>query len=305
MANPDSSKLSIYAAMAANMAIGVAKFIGAAISGSSAMLSEGIHSVVDSTNEILLLYGLKTSQASPDEEHPLGYGQELYFWSLIVAVLIFALGGGVSIYEGVRSLQHPEPSHDFIVSYVVLGVAAIFEGVALFVSIREFNKSREETELGFWQAILRSKDPSSFIVIFEDAAALIGLGVAFVGVLLTEFLENSLYDGIASMIIGVLLTVVAIVLVAETKGLLVGESASPETRESIKQIVQGDEAVTKMESPITFHLGPKDILLVLNIEFNDALSSDEIEAAVRRIEKNIRAEHDDIQRIFIEAASVN
>ncbi|NEO28789.1 MAG: cation transporter, partial [Kamptonema sp. SIO4C4] len=235
----------------------------------------------------------------------LGYGQELYFWSLIVAVLIFSLGGGLSIYEGIRSLQHPEPSHDFLVSYVVLGVAAIFEGIALFVSIREFNKGRDTTEQGFWQAIRQSKDPSAFIVICEDAAALMGLGVAFVGVLLSEIFEDAIYDGIASMIIGVLLTVVAILLVAETKGLLVGESASPETRASIKQIVQTDEAVTNMESPITFHLGPKDILLVLNIEFKDELSSDEIEAAVRRIETNIRTTHEDIQRIFIEAASVN
>ena len=290
--------------MFANIAIGVAKFVGAAISGSSAMLSEGIHSVVDSTNEILLLYGLKKSQAEPDEQHPLGYGQEIYFWSLVVAVLIFALGGGVSVYEGLNSFQHSEASQSAIVSYVVLGVAAIFEGVALYISIREFNKNYPRKEIGLWTAIRQSKDPSSFIVIVEDFAALIGLGIAFAGVFLSELTNNPIYDGIASIIIGILLTVVAIILVAETKGLLLGESASPEIRESIKTIVQSDGAVSAMETPITFHIGPTDIMLALNIEFKDELSSDEIEAAIRRIEQKIRESHSEIKRIFLEAASV-
>ncbi|MGF1459834.1 MAG: cation diffusion facilitator family transporter [Leptolyngbyaceae cyanobacterium] len=298
-----SSKVSIYAAMAANVAIAIAKFVGASISGSSAMLSEGIHSVVDSTNEVLLLYGLKQSEKEPDEKHPLGHGQELYFWSLVVAVLIFSLGGGFSIYEGIQSFQNPEPSENPIVSYGVLGIAAIFEATALVVSVREFYKRAPNLDVSFWTAIRRSKDPSSFIVIFEDAAALLGLLVAFGGVALSQWTGNALYDGIASIVIGVLLTVVAIVLVAETKGLLIGESALPETQESIKVIVRSDQAVTSLEPPITFHLGPEDIMLALNIEFADALSADEIEAAVRRIEGNIREEHPEVKRIFIEAAS--
>ena len=301
----ESSKTSIYAAMAANIAIGIAKFVGAAISGSSAMLSEGIHSVVDSTNEILLLYGLKQSEIAPDEKHPLGHGQEIYFWSLLVAVLIFALGGGVSIYEGINSFQHAEASNSAIVSYIVLGVAAIFEGVALFVSIREFDKNYPRNNVSLWTAIRRSKDPSAFIVILEDFAALVGLGLAFAGVFLSEITQNPVYDGIASIVIGLLLTVVAVILVAETKGLLVGESASPEVRESIKTIVQADEAVSAIANPITFHLGPRDIMLALNIEFKDDLSADAIESATRRIEKNIRDTHSDVKRIFIEAASVN
>ena len=299
-----SSKTSIYAAMAANIAIGIAKFIGASISGSSAMLSEGIHSVVDSVNEVLLLYGLKQSEAGPDEQYPLGRSQELYFWSLMVAVLIFALGGGISVLQGIRSLQTPETASNPLVSYCVLGAAAVFEGAALAVSIREFKKTQDDAKLGLWKAIGRSKDPGAFIVIVEDSAALVGLVMAFAGVWLSEHTGNPVYDAIASISIGGLLTVVATALVAKTKGLLVGESASPETRESIKTIVRSDEAVSASEAPITLHLGPQDVLLALNIEFKDGLSSDEIEAAVRRIENNIRAAHDEVKRIFIEAASV-
>ena len=299
-----SSKTSIYAAMAANIAIGVAKFAGAAISGSSAMLSEGIHSVVDSVNEVLLLYGLKKSEAVASEQFPLGRSQELYFWSLMVAVLIFALGGGVSVLQGVRSLQGGVVSSDPLVSYCVLAAAAVFEGAALTVSIRAFKKDQEDPDLGLWRAIARSKDPGAFIVIVEDSAALVGLAIAFVGVWLSEVTGNPLYDAIASISIGALLTVVATALVAKTKGLLIGESASPETRESIKTIVRSDEAVSALESPITLHLGPRDVLVALNIEFQDSLSADEIEAAVRRIEQKIRAAHSEVKRIFIEAASV-
>ncbi|MGB7248347.1 MAG: cation diffusion facilitator family transporter [Phormidesmis sp.] len=298
------SKTAIYAAMTANIAIGIAKFVGASISGSSAMLSEGIHSVVDSVNEVLLLYGLKQSETMPDEQFPLGRSQELYFWSLMVAVLIFAWGGGVSIFQGVRSLQETSVSSDPLVSYCVLGAAAIFEGAALTVSIREFRKAQADPKIGLWQAIRLSKDPSAFIVIVEDAAALVGLAVAFVGVWLSESTGDPVYDAIASILIGVLLTVVAIALVARTKGLLVGESASPETRQSIQKIVSSDAAVSASEAPITLHLGPEDVLLALNIEFKDGLSSDDIEAAVRRIEKAIRETHTDVQRIFIEAAAV-
>ncbi|MEO1520062.1 MAG: cation diffusion facilitator family transporter [Cyanobacteria bacterium J06633_2] len=300
------SKRSIYAAMGANFAIGIAKFIGAAIGGSSAMVSEGIHSMVDSVNELLLLYGLQQSEKEPDENHPLGPSAEIYFWSLMVAVLIFALGGGISIYEGVKAIQqHSGESSNTLVSYGVLSMAAIFEGTALFVSIRGFNKTRSQKEdVSFWDDLRRSKDPSSFVVIFEDAAALLGIAVAMLGVYLSELTGETFYDGLASIIIGVILTIVAIVLVTETKGLLTGESALPEVRNSIKEIVLQDEAVSKMESPITLHLGPTDILLAMNIEFQDDLSSDQIEATVRRIETAIRTSHSEVKRIFIEAQSL-
>ncbi len=300
-----SSKKSIYAAMAANVAIGIAKFAGAYISGSSAMLSEGIHSVVDSVNEVLLLYGLKQSESPPDERYPLGRAQELYFWSLIVAVLIFSLGGGISIFQGVRGLRMTEVAKDALVSYGVLVAAAVFEGAALTVSIREFRKGLSDPDVGLWKAIGQSKDPSAFIVIVEDTAALIGLTIAFTGVWLSERTGNPVFDAIASILIGVVLTAVAIALVAKTKGLLVGQSASPETRESIKTLVRSDVAVSDSEAPITLQLGPQDVLLALNIEFKDELSADEIEAAVRRIEKSIRSAHSDVKRIFIEAASMD
>lgn len=290
--------------MAANVAIGIAKFTGAYISGSSAMLSEGIHSVVDSVNEVLLLYGLKQSEAEPSEDYPLGRAQELYFWSLMVAVLIFALGGGVSVFQGIRGLQFPEAASSPLVSYAVLAAAAVFEGAALTVSIKEFRKRQDPPTTGLWQAISKSKDPSAFIVIVEDTAALIGLLIAFAGVWLSEYTGNPTYDAVASIAIGGVLTIVAIALVAKTKGLLVGQSASPETRASIKKLVRSDQAVSNSEAPITLHLGPQDVMLALNIEFKDELSADEIEAAIRRIERNIRDAHSEVKRIFIEAASM-
>ena len=218
-------------------------------------------------------------------------------------MLIFSLGGGFSIYEGAMSFQDPEPSASPLVSYAVLGTAAIFEATALTVSVREFNRQNSQRKDSLWTAMKRSKDPSSFIVIFEDAAALLGLGVAFGGVYVSQVTHNEIYDGIASIIIGIILTFVAIVLVLETKGLLIGESALPETRDSIKAIVQADPAVTNLGPLITLHMGPKDVMLALNIEFVDALSADDIEAAVRRIEQSIRMNHEDVKRIFIEAAS--
>lgn len=301
----EESTRTIYAAMIANIAIGVAKFFGAAISGSSAMLSEGIHSVVDSINELLLLYGLKQSKKEPDEDHPLGHSQEIYFWSLVVAVLIFALGGGISIYEGFESFQNPRESTNAIVSYSVLCVAAIFEGTALFISVREFNQERFDKDISFWKALRRSKNPTIFVVIFEDMAALIGIIVAILGVFLSELTGRVFYDGLASILIGVILTIVAIVLVIETKGLLIGESAFPEVRNNIKSIVVKDKAVLEVESPITMQLGPKDILLALSIEFRDDLTSDQIEVAIRRIKEDIRNAHHEVKRIFIEARSIN
>jgi cation diffusion facilitator family transporter len=304
MGHSHSSKISIYGAMAANIAIAIAKFIGAAISGSSAMLSEGIHSIVDSANGLLLLYGIRRSQAEPDDNHPLGHGQELYFWSLMVAVLIFALGGGLSIYEGIDSFYESESGSHGLVSYVVLASAALFEGTALFISIREFNKNYPRDNVGFWTALRTSKDPGAFMVIVEDSAALIGLVIAFAGILLSQLLDNKIYDGVASILIGLLLTVVATALVAKTKNLLVGESASPETRQSIEDLVKSDAAVAAMEPPITLHLGPRDVMLAMNIEFLDALSADDIEVAIRRIETTIRQQHTEVKRIFIEAASI-
>ncbi|MDP5169500.1 MAG: cation diffusion facilitator family transporter [Bacteroidia bacterium] len=297
-----SAKGPIYAAIAANIAIAISKFVAAFLSGSSAMLSEGIHSFVDTGNGLLLLYGIKQSQKAPDAEHPLGHGKELYFWSLVVAVLIFAIGGGMSFYEGIAHLSHPAEIGDPTLSYIVLTLAFIFEGIALIFAWKSFNQVRGKQ--GFWEAIRTSKDPTRFAVIFEDAAALIGLVVAMAGIIITQFTQNPIYDGIASIVIGVLLTGIAILLAYESKALLIGESASPQTRDTITQIVKADEGVLTVYPPITMHFGPEDVLLALDVEFKDELSADDIEEAVRRIETNLRAEIPILRRIFIEAKAM-
>lgn len=288
--------------MAANIGIAISKFVAAALSGSSAMLSEGIHSLVDSGNGLLLLYGINRAKKPADPEHPLGHGKELYFWTLVVAVLIFAIGGGISFYEGVMHVMHVEDAviGDPTISYIVLGLAIVFEGAALVFAVRSFNKQRSGRR-SFIQAIRRSKDPSAFAVIFEDAAALIGLLIAFVGVYLTQLTGDPIYDGLASLLIGVLLTIISILLASESKELLIGESAHPEVREQIQQIVMADEGVDKMMPPITMHFGPHDLFLALDVEFHDELSADDIEATVARIEKELRKEIPMIKRIFIEA----
>lgn len=298
-----SSKGPIYAAVAANLAIAVSKFIAAFISGSSAMLSEGIHSFVDSGNGLLLLLGINRGKRPPDEEHPLGHGKELYFWSLVVAVLIFAIGGGMSFYEGISHLQHPSEIGDPTISYIVLTLALVFEGAALVVAWRSFNKTRGKRS--FWQAVRHSKDPAGFAVIFEDAAALLGLLVALAGVYLTQVTRNPVFDGGASIVIGVLLTVIAILLAYESKALLIGESAVPEVREKIREVVEADASVQTMYAPITLHFGPDDVLLALDVEFQDELSSDGVEEAVGRIEKRLREEVPILRRIFIEAKAMS
>lgn len=297
-----SSKGPIYAAMAANIGIAIAKFVAAAITGSSAMLSEGIHSFVDSGNGLLLLYGINRSKKPADPEHPLGHGKELYFWSLVVAVLIFSIGGGMSFYEGIMHVMHVEDAviGDPTISYIVLAMAIVFEGAALVFAVRSFNKQRSGKR-SFIQAIRKSKDPSSFAVIFEDAAALIGLFIALVGIYLTQVTGDPIYDGVASLLIGVLLTVIAILLASESKELLIGEAAHPEVREQIKEIVMADDGVDKMMPPITMHFGPHDLFLALDVEFHDHLTADDIEATVARIEIEIRKEIPMVKRIFIEA----
>lgn len=297
-----STKGPIYAAMAANIGIAVAKFVAAAITGSSAMLSEGIHSIVDSGNGLLLLYGINRSKKPADPEHPLGHGKELYFWSLVVAVLIFAIGGGMSFYEGFIHVMHVEDAviGDPTISYIVLALAIVFEGAALIFAVRSFNKQRSGRR-SFIQAIRKSKDPSSFAVIFEDAAALVGLLIALVGIYLTQVTGDPIYDGAASLLIGVLLTIISILLASESKELLIGESAHPEVREQIQSIVMADDGVDKMMPPITMHFGPHDLFLALDVEFHNELSADDIEATVARIEVELRKAIPMIKRIFIEA----
>lgn len=298
-----SAKKTIYAAMAANFAIAIIKFIAASITGSSAMLSEGIHSVVDTGNELLLLLGLRLSKKPADDSHPFGYGQELYFWTLIVALFIFAIGGGMSIYEGIEHVRHPEPLKDPRWSYIVLGLAVIFEGYSWNVALQAFLANKGEGS--FWKAIRASKDPTIFTILFEDTAALIGLFVAFLGVLSGHLLGNVYLDGVASIVIGIILCGVAILLATESKDLLIGEGAKPETVANIRKITREDPAVEKVIKVLTLHFGPEEVLLNLEIKFVDELETAELAIAVERLESSIRAQHTEIQNIFIEAKSIS
>lgn len=298
-----SAKKTIYAAMAANFAIAIIKFIAASITGSSAMLSEGIHSVVDTGNELLLLLGLRLSKKPADDSHPFGYGQELYFWTLVVALFIFAIGGGMSVYEGLEHIRHPEALGDPRWNYIVLGLAVIFEGYSWNVALQEFLASKGDES--FWRAIRGSKDPTIFTILFEDTAALIGLLVAFLGVFIGHLLNNVYLDGVASIVIGIILCGVAILLAIESKDLLIGEGAKPETVADIRKITLDDPAVEKVMKVLTLHFGPQEILLNLDIKFIDDLEAPELAIAVERLESSIRTQHPEIQNIFIEAKSIS
>ena len=294
-----SSRKAIFAAIFGNFAISIVKFVAASMSGSSAMLAEGIHSLVDTGNGGLLLLGIRRSQKPPDEQHPFGHSKELYFWTLIVGILIFGLGGGVSIFEGIEGLKHPHLPGNPAINYIVLALAVLFEGAAWSVALGEFRKSQGQRS--FWKAIRRTKDPTSFAVLFEDTAALLGLLVAFLGIFLGQVLGNPYLDGAASIVIGLILCVTALLLVRETKPLLLGESAHPEVVESIQSIVKANPAVVSAVRPLTMHLGPEDILVNLDVQFHPELRAEEVELAVDELEARIRKVHPEVKRIYIEA----
>jgi cation diffusion facilitator family transporter len=295
------SKTAIFAAIAGNLAIAVTKFIAAYFTGSSAMLSEAIHSLVDTGNGALLLLGLKKSKKPPDANHPFGHGMELYFWSLIVAVLIFALGGGMSVYEGVSHLRHPHAS-DPTWNYVVLSFAIVFESISFFFALKAFRTELKGESV--FQTIRNSKDPTSFTVLFEDTAALLGLIVAFVGIFLGHWLNNPYLDGVASIVIGLILGGVAAFLAYETKGLLIGEGVNPKTLASVRKIVRSDDAVEQVKKSLTMHLGPNEVLLTLDVLFKKHLRVNQIAEAINRLESQIREKHPEIKHIFIEVKSL-
>jgi len=303
MSQQSSSKVAIYAAIAANLAICISKFVAASITGSSAMISEGIHSLVDTGNGLLLLHGIRRSKIAPDAQHPFGHGKELYFWSLIVAILIFSIGGGMSFYEGISHIRHPQPLTDPTWNYIVLALAAVFESVALILALKQFNLTR--TEPNFFKAIRASKDPSNFAVIFEDTAALLGLVVAALGVFLGHELNNPYFDGAASLVIGLILSAIAVILAYESKGLLIGEGASPLVVQSLGEIIRAEPTVLSARMPLTMHFGPNEVFLALDVNFQPDLTALEIEQAVVRLEKNIRLTHPDVKRIFIEARALS
>ncbi len=296
------SKIAIYVALGANVGIAAVKFFAAAFTGSSSMLSEGIHSTVDSTNQLLILLGINKSKKPPDDSHPFGYGQELYFWTLIVSVLIFGIGGGMSVYEGIIHISHPESLSDPTWNYVVLAFAALFEGTSFVISVRKFIERRGSKN--FWSKLSGSKDPALFVIIYEDGAALAGLFIAFCGVFLTNYFQLPVIDGVASVLIGLLLSVVAVVLITESRNLLIGESAYKEKVQGIYEIVNNDNDVYKLCKPLTMQMGPGEVLLALDVNFKMALSSEQIMLAVQRLEKKIMEKYPDVKQIFIEAKNL-
>ena len=293
------SRKVIFAALVGNSLIAITKFVAAAITGSSAMLSEGIHSVVDTGNQVLLLYGLKRAKRPPDRQFPFGHGKEVYFWSFIVAILIFAVGAGISIYEGIQHLLHPEPITDAYINYIVLGLAIVFEGVAWTFALVEFNKSRGA--LGYFEAVRRGKDPTLFVVLFEDSAAMLGLLIALAGVGLTQLTGNLYFDGTASILIGVVLAGTAVWLAYETKGLLIGESAGRHVIEGIRSLVQEFREVEYVNEILTMHMGPEFILLNISVNFADDATALELETTISRIDRKIRDGFPNVKRVFIEA----
>ncbi|MEO0618590.1 MAG: cation diffusion facilitator family transporter [Pseudomonadota bacterium] len=295
------SKKVIYAALIGNGLIAISKFAASAYTGSSAMLSEAIHSCVDTGNQVLLLFGLKRAARQPDEDHPFGYGMELYFWAFVVAILIFAIGSGISIYEGVQKLLHPHPMTAPWVNYVVLILAMIFEGVAWTIAYKEFNKTRGDMAL--MEAVRKSKDPTLFTVLFEDSAAMAGLIIAFVGVFGAHMLGLEWADGIASVTIGIILAITAMVLARETKGLLIGEAANPLTSRRVRQIIGSYPEVRHLNELKSMHLGPADILMVVSVDFHDDIGSTRVEEIVSSIERDAKADHPEITRLFIEVQS--
>jgi cation diffusion facilitator family transporter len=293
----NGSNFVILAALAANLGIAVAKFIAAAISGSSSMLTEGFHSVVDSLNQVLLLYGQHRGKRPPDEAHPFGYGRELYFWSFVVAILIFAVGAGVSIYEGWVHIREPEPLRDPLLNYVVLGIAFAMEGGSWFVAMREFAAANRGGS--WWQAVRTSKDPAGFIVLFEDSAALAGLVIAAIGVWASQAWQDPRIDGIASIAIGLLLALVAALLAREAKGLLIGEGADPATVAKVREILDARPEITSVNHVRTIHTAPESIFVAISADFRDALTMGEAELLIERIETELKAALPMLSSIYI------
>jgi len=296
-----SSKKAIYAALAGNLLIAVTKFAAAAYTGSSAMLSEAIHSLVDTGNQGLLLHGMRRAEQPADERHPFGYGMELYFWAFVVAILIFAVGAGVSLYEGAIKLLNPHPVTNPLVNYLVLALAMVFEGFAWWIAFGEFRRSKGP--LGYFAAVRESKDPAIFTVLFEDSAAMLGLVVAFVALALGQATGIDAFDAIGSILIGVILAVTAALLAYESKALLIGESASPRVIAGLRELVAAQWGVARVNELLTMHLAPRQVLVNLSLDFEPKLSSDQVEMAVSQLESRMREAFPEVTRVFIEAQS--
>lgn len=289
------------AALLGNLAVAVTKLGAAAITGSAAMFAEAVHSVVDTGNEVLLLYGYRQAAKRPDAMHPFGYGREIYFWSFIVALLIFGLGAGVAIYQGVRHVMAPEPSDNLIVSYVVLGLAFVFEGMSWRVAYRNFRAARQQSD--FWHGFRSSKDSPAFVVLFEDSAALVGIVIALIGIFLADVLNAPVIDGIASICIGLVLAGTATMLAIESKSLLLGETITPELAAAVSAIAVAQPQVRSVNGVLGSHLAPEQVLLSLSLEFEDDLVTQEIERCVTAIESEVQQLHPQVVALFVKPQS--
>ena len=292
----------VYAALAGNLAIAVTKFIAAGITGSSAMWSEGVHSMVDSGNQALLLYGMRRAQRPPDARFPFGYGKEVYFWSFVVALLVFATGAGLSLYEGIQHLRHPAQIENPIVNYVVLGLAVVLEGMPWLAAYRRFSRMRGER--GTVEAVQRAKDPTVIAVLFEDSAALAGLLVAFAGIALYQATGNPVYDAGASIVIGVILAVTAMWLAFETKGLLIGESANREVVAEIRRLAERYPEVEKVNEVLTMHMGPEYILANISVNIACDVPRTRAHAILDELDQRIKKSDSRVKRVFIESQNV-
>lgn len=292
----------LYAALAANLGIAVAKFVAASVTGSSAMLTEGIHSAVDSTNQLLLLYGRKRSRKPPDARHPLGYGRELYFWSFVVAILIFSTGSAASIYEGVLHVMEPEPATSLTWNYAVLGIAFLFEGYSWWAALQEFGETQGDDE-GVVHAMRRSKDPSKFIVVLEDSAALAGILIAAAGITLSHYLDNPVWDGAASIAIGLMLAVVAVFLARESRGLLIGEAADPRRVAKLRSAIEAHSEVVSVLDITTIHLAPDQVAGLVSVDLDDAVPAGRIEQMIAEIERDARAAWPALTSLYVKPQS--
>ena len=298
-AGKSESEFAIYAAVAGNVAIAITKFVAAAFTGSSAMLSEAIHSVVDTGNGLLMLLGVRKSRKPPDADHPFGHGHELYFWTLVVGVLVFAVGGGMSTYEGILHILHPKIPENPVWSYATLGMAVVFEGTSWLFGWKAF--SSERGRRGVLQTIHETKDPTSFTVVLEDSAALLGLVFAFLGIFLGRQFELPYLDGAASVVIGLLLCSVATLMVYESKGLLIGEGLDPQSLKSIRGLVETDPAVERVRHLHTMYLGPHEVLLTIELSFDSKLSVGEMRKAIRGLVWTIKSKHPDVKQVYFGA----
>lgn len=301
----EGSKLSIFAAIAANILISILKFVASVFTGSSAMLSEGIHSLVDSANGVLLLYGINRSHKKPDKMHPFGHGKEVYFWSFIVSILVFSLGGGIAIYEGIHRLLHPVVSHgesNVMWNYGVLLGAILFEGTSLYIGMKQFRKVHPT---GFRSALQESKDAASVAIIIEETAALAGLVIALLGITLAHFLHDPLYDALASIAIGILLVYVAYFMAVETKHLLIGETASKKSIKILNDILDDYDKIEFFGNIRTMHLGPEEVIVGIEVNFEDSMSVGELEIIVKEIKERIRKSNPKFTHIYIESDSIS